>query len=288
MLGVNLPQRAWTALAGAAFVAFFATSCATSAWSKTLFGGWFERDRILFGQSAAFGQAVPQTEPNADGELAPALQRQIVPYPGKEPAGTIIVDTPHTFLYLTLGGGKAVRYGIGVGRKGFTWSGVERISRKSEWPDWIPPAEMIARQPYLPRWVGGGPGNPLGARALYLGNTAYRIHGTHNPSSIGKHVSSGCIRLRDGDVIDLYDRVGIGTKVVVLPKDQREIVQRDMARPDLATGSQRAVPVSDQRRVSIEGAHGARMTAQIVVRQAADLPQPRAAWNANPAPSGLY
>jgi lipoprotein-anchoring transpeptidase ErfK/SrfK len=237
--------------------------------------------------AAPVSEAAPPAEQPAD-TLSALLRRQVVSYSSNEPAGTIIIDTGHTFLYLTLADGRAIRYGIGVGREGFTWSGVEAISRKSEWPDWIPPAEMIARQPYLPRWVGGGPGNPLGARALYLGNTAYRIHGTNNPSSIGKHVSSGCIRLRDEDVTDLYDRVGVGTKVVVLPNDQRDIVQRDMARPDLATGSQRAVPVSDQRRVSIEGGHGARMTAQIVVRQAADLPQPRAAWNANPAPSGLY
>jgi lipoprotein-anchoring transpeptidase ErfK/SrfK len=224
MSGVNLPQRAWTALVGAALVTLFATSWTTSAWSQSLFGGWFERDRVLFGQPAPYGQR-PQTEqPNAvasEDDIAPALQRQIVPYPSKEPGGTIIVDTSHTFLYLTLGGGKAVRYGIGVGRKGFTWSGVERISRKSEWPDWIPPAEMIARQPYLPRWVGGGPGNPLGARALYLGNTDYRIHGTNNPASIGTQVSSGCIRMRNADVIDLYHRVSVGTKVVVLPGDPR-------------------------------------------------------------------
>ena len=177
-----------------------------------------------YGRSPSYGQALPQTgQPDPDGEVAPALQRQIAFYPGKEPAGTVIIDTPHTFLYLTLGGGKAIRYGIGVGRRGFTWSGVERISRKSEWPDWIPPAEMIARQPYLPRWVGGGPGNPLGARALYLGNTDYRIHGTNNPSSIGTQVSSGCIRMRNADVIDLYRRVSIGTKVVVLPGDPHTI-----------------------------------------------------------------
>src|SRR6202012_2765322 len=114
---------------------------------------------------------------------------------------------------------KALRYGIGVGRQGFTWAGTETIVRKAEWPDWIPPAEMIARQPHLPRWVGGGPGNPLGARALYLGNTDYRIHGTNDPTTIGKHVSSGCIRLQNADVIDLFQRVGIGTKVVVLPND---------------------------------------------------------------------
>ena len=155
--------------------------------------------------------------PYGDEAPAPALQRQIVSYAGAEPAGTVIIDPAHTFLYLTLGAGKAMRYGIGVGREGFEWSGVETIKRKSEWPDWIPPAAMIARQPYLPRWIGGGPGNPLGARALYLGNTDYRIHGTNAPDSIGKHMSSGCIRMLNADVIDLYNRVNIGTKVVVLP-----------------------------------------------------------------------
>jgi lipoprotein-anchoring transpeptidase ErfK/SrfK len=224
MSGVNLPQRAATVLVAAASAAFFATCFSTAARSQSLFGGFLERARVQVGQPASYGQALPQTgQPDADGELAPALQRQIVPYPSKESAGTIIIDTPHTFLYLTLGSGKAIRYGIGVGRKGFTWSGVERVSRKSEWPDWIPPAEMIARQPYLPRWVGGGPGNPLGARALYLGNTDYRIHGTNNPASIGTQVSSGCIRLRNDDVIDLYRRVSIGTKVIVLRGDPRTI-----------------------------------------------------------------
>jgi lipoprotein-anchoring transpeptidase ErfK/SrfK len=196
-----------------------------------------------FAQSQAPRYALPGVETlgadaSADDLPAP-LRRQIVSYPGNEPAGTIIIDTAHTFLYFTLGGGEALRYGIGVGREGFTWSGVERISRKTEWPDWIPPAEMIARQPYLPRWVGGGPGNPLGARALYLGNTAYRIHGTNNPGSIGKHVSSGCIRLRDADVIDLYGRVGVGTKVIVLPNDQRQASRdqdwRDEARDVVLT-----------------------------------------------------
>jgi lipoprotein-anchoring transpeptidase ErfK/SrfK len=155
--------------------------------------------------------------PNGDEAPAPTLQRQVVSYAGAEPAGTVIIDPAHTFLYLTLGGGKAMRYGIGVGRQGFEWSGTETINRKAEWPDWIPPASMVARQPYLPRWVGGGPGNPLGARALYLGNTDYRIHGTNDPASIGKHMSSGCIRMLNADVIDLYNRVAIGTKVIVLP-----------------------------------------------------------------------
>lgn len=126
---------------------------------------------------------------------------------------------------VALGNGKALRYGIGVGRQGFTWSGTETITRKAEWPDWIPPAEMVARQPHLPRWVGGGPGNPLGARALYLGNTDYRIHGTNDPTTIGKRVSSGCIRLRNEDVINLYNRVGVGTRVVVLPNDPRAAVE---------------------------------------------------------------
>jgi lipoprotein-anchoring transpeptidase ErfK/SrfK len=118
-----------------------------------------------------------------------------------------------------LGGGKAIRYGIGVGRDGFTWSGVEAVARKAEWPDWIPPAEMVVRQPYLPRFMAGGLGNPLGARAIYLGNTIYRIHGTNQPSTIGGRVSSGCIRMVNEDVIDLYGRVDIGTKVIVLPAE---------------------------------------------------------------------
>ena len=140
-----------------------------------------------------------------------------VDYPTQEQAGTIIIDTPNTFLYLVLGRGKALRYGIGVGREGFTWSGTQKISKMSEWPDWFPPSEMIQRQPYLPRVMAGGPGNPLGARALYLGNTLYRIHGTNQPSTIGQFVSSGCIRLTNEDIEDLYRRVRVGTHVVVLP-----------------------------------------------------------------------
>ena len=158
-----------------------------------------------------------QPETGAPKELAANLKKQLVDYRTKEPAGTIIVDTPNTYLYLVLGHGKALRYGIGVGREGFTWTGTERISRMKEWPDWFPPAEMIERQPYLPRVMAGGPGNPLGARALYLGNTLYRIHGTNQPSTIGKTVSSGCIRLLNEDIEDLYSRVQTGTRVVVLP-----------------------------------------------------------------------
>jgi lipoprotein-anchoring transpeptidase ErfK/SrfK len=152
-----------------------------------------------------------------DKELSPQLRRQLVEYRTREPAGTIIIDTPNTYLYLVLGNGQAMRYGIGVGREGFTWSGTQRIARMSEWPDWHPPAEMIERQPYLPRFMAGGPGNPLGARALYLGNTLYRIHGTNQPSTIGTFVSSGCIRLLNADIEDLYGRITVGTRVVVLP-----------------------------------------------------------------------
>jgi len=150
-------------------------------------------------------------------EVAPQFRRQIVPYATKEPAGTVIISTSSTYLYYVQGGGTAIRYGIGVGREGFTWSGAEKVSRMAEWPDWHPPSEMIERQPYLPRFMAGGDGNPLGARALYLGKTIYRIHGTNQPSTIGKFVSSGCIRMLNADVEDLYARVKVGTRVVVLP-----------------------------------------------------------------------
>jgi lipoprotein-anchoring transpeptidase ErfK/SrfK len=149
--------------------------------------------------------------------LPPQFQRRLVDYRTNEPAGTIIIDTPNTYLYLVLGNGQAIRYGVGVGREGFTWAGIERVSKMAEWPDWNPPTEMIERQPYLPRFMAGGETNPLGARALYLGRTIYRIHGTNQPSTIGTFVSSGCIRLTNDDVTDLYRRVNVGTHVVVLP-----------------------------------------------------------------------
>jgi lipoprotein-anchoring transpeptidase ErfK/SrfK len=149
------------------------------------------------------------------------LRRQLVAYQTRETPGTIVIDTPSTKLYYVLGGGKAIRYGIGVGREGFTWSGVQTISRKTEWPDWIPPTEMLQRQPYLPRFMAGGTGNPLGARAMYLGGTIYRIHGTNAPETIGGQVSSGCIRMLNEDVVDLYARANVGTKVVVLPATRR-------------------------------------------------------------------
>jgi lipoprotein-anchoring transpeptidase ErfK/SrfK len=151
----------------------------------------------------------------AEESLTPEYRRQVVFYRTTEPPGTIIVQTAERYLYLVQGNGRAIRYGIGVGRDGFQWQGLLKISRKAEWPDWTPPPEMIKRQPYLPRFMAGGPGNPMGARALYLGATVYRIHGTNQPQTIGSAISSGCFRLVNADIIDLYDRVPVGAKVVV-------------------------------------------------------------------------
>lgn len=174
------------------------------------------------GTIAVAQQFAAYTEDPAASEAAPdqdrpaeAYARQMVPFHTSEAPGTIIVDTAERYLYLVQPNDLAIRYGIGVGRLGFQWSGVERVSRKEEWPDWTPPPEMVGRQPYLPRFMAGGPGNPLGARALYLGHTEFRIHGTNEPGTIGHAVSSGCIRLDDADVIDLYNRVQVGAKVVV-------------------------------------------------------------------------
>jgi len=175
----------------------------------------------------------------------PRLRRQVVNYSGREAAGTVIIDTPNTYLYYVLGNGRAMRYGIGVGRDGFTWSGTQTIARKTEWPDWYPPAEMIARQPYLPRFVAGGESNPLGARAMYLGNSAYRIHGTNAPSTIGGRVSSGCIRMLNEDVIDLYERVNVGTKVIVLPDTGRGIASA----PTMRQSANETTPLSLSGRV---------------------------------------
>jgi len=141
--------------------------------------------------------------------------RQLVFFRSTEAPGTLVIHTSQRFLYVVLGNNRALRYGIGVGREGFTWSGLVRISRKAEWPDWTPPPEMIQRQPYLPRFMAGGPGNPMGSRALYLGSTVCRIHGTNQPETIGHAVSSGCFRLANGDVIDLYSRVPVGSKVII-------------------------------------------------------------------------
>jgi len=164
-------------------------------------------------------QSMPQQEMADDPRqhpFDPKFEKQLVDYSGKESAGTIIVDTPNKFLFLVEGNGKALRYGIGVGKPGFTWSGVKQISAKKEWPDWTPPPEMLVRRPDLPRHMEGGPQNPLGARAMYLGSTLYRIHGSNEPWTIGTNVSSGCIRMRNEDVIDLYSRVNVGARVIVI------------------------------------------------------------------------
>jgi len=215
------PLRATNALIFAAAMILAPALAATNASAQTL--GYASSSSNLF-RTEDGSLGVPQAavkEDDGDGsssEVPERFRRAIVNYNSREAPGTVIIDTANTTLYYVLGQNRAVRYGVGVGREGFTWSGVQTISRKAEWPDWHPPAEMIARQPYLPRFMAGGPGNPLGARAMYLGGTEYRIHGTNDPSTIGKFVSSGCIRLTNEDVADLFGRVDVGTRVVVLPK----------------------------------------------------------------------
>ncbi len=194
-------------------------------------GGFLE---FLFGNNRPIGPLRPQAEvASPDPAYAqpqqrvasidprtvpvdPQFNRQTVAYNGPEKPGTIIIDTPHRFLYLVQPNGTAIRYGIGVGKQGFTWAGVKTVSAKKEWPDWTPPPEMLQRRPDLPSWMAGGPENPLGARAMYLGSSLYRIHGSNEPWTIGQAVSSGCIRLRNEDVVDLYDRVKVGTRVIVM------------------------------------------------------------------------
>lgn len=190
--------------------------------------------------------------PKADADVPGALARQVVDYASRQAPGTVIIDTGNTFLYYVLNDRQALRYGIGVGREGFTWSGEQTVARKAEWPDWHPPTEMIGRQPYLPRFMAGGPGNPLGARAMYLGQTEYRIHGTNNPDTIGKRVSSGCIRLTNDDVVDLYERVKVGAKVIVLPATaarrpfQAAPVDAAFRLPDPASPSKRSLAANAQ------------------------------------------
>jgi lipoprotein-anchoring transpeptidase ErfK/SrfK len=207
-------KHAYLKVAAAVVSIVAATAISTSASANPL--NPFE---ALFGPLRPQVEAPAYAAPSEDtkDELRADLRRQVVNYRTSEAPGTIIIDTPNTFLYLVMPGGKAMRYGIGVGREGFTWAGTKTIERKAEWPDWTPPPEMIQRQPYLPRFVAGGDGNPMGARGMYLSGSVYRIHGTNAPESIGTQVSSGCIRLLNEDVIDLYNRVHVGTKVVVLP-----------------------------------------------------------------------
>src|SRR5215813_9717337 len=203
-----------------------------------------------FPQGHFTDDAAPQDK---DTLLPERLRRQVVNLDSREVPGTIIIDTGNTVLYYVLGGGRAIRYGVGVGREGFTWSGVQTISRKAEWPDWYPPSEMIARQPYLPRFMAGGPGNPLGARAMYLGASEYRIHGTNDPTTIGKFVSSGCIRMTNQDVTDLFSRVNVGTKVVVLPKNV-PLLARDPAAPRVVPVVAR--PLSGRQAMNIPASSG--------------------------------
>ena len=183
------------------------------------YGGGFIEALLTGGLAQEPQRTAPtagESEPDVEAGPEPQFQRREVDYTGPEAPGTIVVDTPDKLLFLIEPHGKALRYGIGVGRPGFEWAGIKRISRKSEWPDWTPPPEMLLRRPDLPRYMAGGPGNPLGARALYLGSSLYRIHGTNEPSTIGHNVSSGCIRMMNKDVIDLYNRVPVGAKVIVL------------------------------------------------------------------------
>ena len=191
---------------------------------EALFGGGAAQPRYRNAEpdaNRAYANTAPSADPRLEQQLPgfeidPRYLRQEVDYHGTEAPGTIVIDTPNKFLFLVEGGGRAMRYGVGVGRPGFTWSGMHSISAKKEWPDWVPPEEMLQRQPGLPHFMAGGPNNPLGARAMYLGSSLYRIHGSNEPWTIGHNVSSGCIRMRNADVIDLYSRVKIGTKVVVL------------------------------------------------------------------------
>jgi lipoprotein-anchoring transpeptidase ErfK/SrfK len=211
------------------------------------------------GRPLTIASLPPEEQPDtAPAQLSPNLRRQEVSFVTKEPAGTIVVDTPNTYLYYVLGNGRAIRYGVRVGREGFTWTGVQKITKKTEWPDWFPPTEMIERQPYLPRFMAGGPGSPLGARAMYLGSTVYRIHGTNQPSTIGKFVSSGCIGMLNEDVSDLFDRVKVGTRVVVMPGGPRPGTATASAAP-VAAGPA-AAPMAPPAQVSAGPAPGMQPT----------------------------
>ena len=227
----RLSSRAAGAIAlGAALL--LSPLCATAASAQVL--GYASAPPSAFPSDNMLTPTEPALTDEGDGSVLPErLRRAVVAFDTREAPGTVIIDTGNTTLYFVLGQGRAIRYGVGVGREGFTWSGVQTISRKAEWPDWHPPAQMIARQPYLPRFMAGGPGNPLGARAMYLGTSDYRIHGTNDPTTIGKFVSSGCIRLTNEDVTDLFSRVDVGTKVVVLPKNAPHLEARatQAARP---------------------------------------------------------
>jgi lipoprotein-anchoring transpeptidase ErfK/SrfK len=224
-MNVHVPQRGLLSSAQGPAQASYAPPPPPAANGGGLFGALFGHS---WTQPASYQPAAPEYQPQTPGfapsgqgdmsnnQVDPKYDRQTVDYRGEEAAGTIVIDTPNKFLYLVEDSGKALRYGIGVGRPGFTWAGVKTITAKKEWPDWRPPSDMLQRRPDLPRYMPGGVDNPLGARAMYLGSTLYRIHGSNEPWTIGTNVSSGCIRMRNEDVEDLYGRVKVGTKVVVI------------------------------------------------------------------------
>ena len=239
----KLSLRATTAMAFAAALVLAPTLWSTGAAAQVMSyasapSNGFPEDDVMVAPEAGEDSAVATPE---------RFRRTEVSFSTREAPGTIVIDTANTYLYYVLGNGRAMRYGVGVGREGFIWAGTQTVTRKAEWPDWHPPAEMIARQPYLPRFMAGGPGNPLGARAMYLGSSVYRIHGTNDASTIGKFVSSGCIRLTNEDVADLFSRVAVGTKVVVLPKSgatPRFEAVRDVPRPARSADGRQAMNLS--------------------------------------------
>jgi lipoprotein-anchoring transpeptidase ErfK/SrfK len=224
MTKISAVRRRFSPRAVTAFAFATALLAAPFGTAKAQMLGYAPMQPQVYPRDPSYSQGYLNVEPQAAGEdaqLPDRLHKQIVSFDRSEPAGTIVIDTGNTYLYYVLGNGRAIRYGVGVGREGFTWSGVKSVERKAEWPDWTPPPEMIARAPYLPRFMAGGVTNPLGARAMYLSGSFYRIHGTNAPSTIGSRASSGCIRMANDDVIDLYERVKVGTKVIVLPAADR-------------------------------------------------------------------
>jgi lipoprotein-anchoring transpeptidase ErfK/SrfK len=229
-------SRAASALALASALLVTPFVCAGAASAQTL--------GYATSQPGAFPADEVMAAPEDSSVVPERLRRAVVAFATGEAPGTIIIDTGNTALYYVLGQGRAIRYGVGVGREGFTWAGVQPITRKAEWPDWHPPAQMIARQPYLPRFMAGGPGNPLGARAMYLGSSEYRIHGTNDPTTIGKFVSSGCIRLTNEDVSDLFSRVDVGTRVVVMAKNAPHLAARAIGGGLAATGTRGSRPAA--------------------------------------------
>jgi lipoprotein-anchoring transpeptidase ErfK/SrfK len=203
---VRLFPQTRAALVGAAAALWLAGSAPAGAQAASESAS---RETLAIGEEP--GRVSTEEVVIADGPY----RRQLVFFRSNEAPGTFVIQTSEHFLYVVLGNNRALRYGIGVGREGFQWSGLVKIVKMAEWPDWTPPPEMIQRQPYLPRFMAGGPGNPLGARAMYLGGTVYRIHGTNQPETIGENISSGCFRLANGDVVDLYSHAAIGSKVII-------------------------------------------------------------------------